>query len=332
MYGLLKNGESMMETTYFSLGSKATFNKALRHFYAVNDAVDEIESKGNIADYINDLLDEEDLHYDQILPIIGSVIKDKFNYSFKSFSVVSDITDFEKIAGVAAKWSALDMVVMYYAPDGKRFVINPKDADSWERARELHRDQLIVIYVKYLKDSNTKIEIEAANTLYDLLRGKDVFINKSFVDPNAIVRVETPAPAQPAAVSPGTAAAPSVAVAKAAPSAKPKRTNITPKYGVQVTNELFHNGNVEAWKKILESYHTKFPELTVHVMFGGEVINDINSLFKWGKVKHGDSIFFQVSGENILGVSKLQKYLFEGASQRYEQFLKLGVGRVLNLF
>lgn len=316
-----------METTYFSLGSKASFNKALRHFYAVNDAVDQVESKSNIADYINDLLDEEDLHFDQILPIIGSVVRDKYNYSYKSFSVVSDITDFEKIAVEASKWSAMDMVVMYFAPDGKRYVINPKDVDSWERARELHRDQLVVIYAKYLKDENNKLEIEAVDTLYDLLRGKDVFINKSFVDRTAIVRVEKRVAAKTAAATP---AADGV---KAAPApAKPKKTNITPKYGVQVTNELFHNGNVEAWKKILESYHAKFPELTVHVMFGGEVINDINSLFKWGKVKHGDSIFFQVSGENILGVSKLQKYLFEGASQRYEQFLKLGVGRVLNLF
>jgi hypothetical protein len=43
-------------------------------------------------------------------------------------------------------------------------------------------------------------------------------------------------------------------------------------------------------------------------------------------------IYFQVSGENIRSVSKLQKYLFEGASQRFEQFLKLGVGKVLKLF
>ncbi len=314
-----------METTYFSLGSKASFNKALRHFFAVNDAVDDIESEGNIADYINGLLDDEDLHADQILPIIGSVIRDKFIYSYKSFSVVNDMTEFEKIAGVASKWSALDIVVLYYAPDGKRYVINPKNADSWERARELHRDQLIVIYAKYLKESNPKIEDEAINTLFDILKGKDVFINKSFIDQNAIVRVETAPSQKPAAAKAADVAIPAV-------SAKPKKTNITPKYGVQVTNELFHNGNVEAWKKILESYHAKFPDLTVHVMFGGEVINDINSLFKWGKVKHGDSIFFQVSGENILGVSKLQKYLFEGASQRYEQFLKLGVGRVLNLF
>jgi len=111
-----------------------------------------------------------------------------------------------------------------------------------------------------------------------------------------------------------------------------KKKTITPKYGVPVSNELFHNGNVEAWKKILESYQVKYPDLAVHIMYENEVINDINSLFKWGKVKHGDSIYFQVSGEEILGVSKLQKYLSEGASPRYGQFLKLGVGRVLNLF
>ena len=64
-----------METTYYSLGSKATFNKALRHFYAVNDAVSEIESTNNIADYLNDLLDDEELNRDQILPIIGAVSK-----------------------------------------------------------------------------------------------------------------------------------------------------------------------------------------------------------------------------------------------------------------
>ncbi|HON17273.1 MAG TPA: hypothetical protein PLA51_12425 [Spirochaetota bacterium] len=306
-----------METTYFSLGSKASFNKALRHFYAVNDAVDEVESKGNVADYINDLLDDEELHPDQILPLVGSVIREKFNYSFKSFSIPSNITEFTKIADETSKWSALDLVVIYFAPDGKRHVINPKNVESWERVRELHRDQLVVIYSKYLKEENKKFELEAIETLFDLIKGKDVSPNKNFIDQSAIVRVETPS-AKPAQAK--------------APAQKPKKINITPKYGVQVTNELFHNGNVEAWKKILESYNAKYPDLTVHVMFGGEVINDINSLFKWGKVKHGDSIFFQVSGENILGVSKLQKYLYEGASPRYEQFLKLGVGRVLNLF
>ena len=96
-----------METTYFSLGSKTSFNKALRHFYSVTDAVSEVEAKSNIADYINDLLDDEELHPDQILPIIGSVVKDKFNYSYSSFGIVNDITEFDKIADDASKWSAL---------------------------------------------------------------------------------------------------------------------------------------------------------------------------------------------------------------------------------
>lgn len=345
-----------METTYYSLGSKTSFNKALRHFYTVNDAVDEIESSGNIADYLNGLLDDEELNRDQILPIIGSVLKDKFNYSYHSFSVKNTITDFQKIADETCKWSALDIVIMYFAPDGGRFTINPKDVDSWERTREIHKDQLLVIYTKNLKDKNVQIENEAAKTLKELISGKDVFINKSFIDPTAVSKKKKAAPqvqskfqmgpetsdssvrfAISATSGSDTESTPTpqpaaAAVPKAPSAGNGKKKTITPKYAVVVSNELFHNGNVEAWKKILESYQVKYPELTVHVMFGNEVINDINSLFKWGKVKHGDSIFFQVSGEEILGVSKLQKYLYEGASQRYTQFLKLGVGRVLNLF
>jgi hypothetical protein len=314
-----------METTYYSLASKSSFNKALRHFFAVNDAVGEIESRSNLADYINDLLDDEELHPDQVLPIIGAVIRDKFEYSYYSYSVPGTVTEFQKINDEVAKWNTLDLLVIYFGPDGKRYVINPKNIDSWERCREIHKDQLLVIYTKFLKDKNKKLEEEATKTFIDLFSGKDVFINKSFIDQTIVNR---PAPVVQA---PKTQAAAGAPVAAQAP-AKAKKVSITPKYGVVVSNELFHNGNVEAWKKILESYEVKYPDLKVHVMFGGEVINDINSLFKWGKVKHGDSIYFQVSGENILGVSKLQKYLYEGASQRYEQFLKLGVGRVLNIF
>lgn len=313
-----------METTYYSLATKSSFNKALRHFYAVNDAVGEIESKSNLADYINDLLDDEEIHPDQVLPLIGAVVRDKFEYSYFSYSVPNNVTEFQKIQDELIKWNALDIIIIYFSPDGKRFVINPKSADSWERCREIHKDQLLVIYTKFLKEKNIKLEEEATKTFIDLFSDKDVFINKSFNDPT-IVNRPAAAPQQPAKTASGAPAA-------AAAPVRTKKISITPKYGVIVSNELFHNGNVEAWKKILESYEVKYPDLKVHVMFGGEVINDINSLFKWGKVKHGDSIYFQVSGENILGVSKLQKYLYEGASQRYEQFLKLGVGRVLNIF
>ncbi|MFP4638430.1 MAG: hypothetical protein ACLFM6_08315, partial [Spirochaetaceae bacterium] len=111
-----------------------------------------------------------------------------------------------------------------------------------------------------------------------------------------------------------------------------KKRRITPKYSVLVTNELFHNGNVEAWKKIIESYKAKYPDLDVLIWYENERINDLNSLFKWGKVKHGTPIMFSVVGEDIKGVSKLQRYLYEGASPRFEAFLKGGVGRTLDLF
>jgi hypothetical protein len=107
---------------------------------------------------------------------------------------------------------------------------------------------------------------------------------------------------------------------------------MTPRYSVQVTNELFHNGNVEAWKKIVESFTTTYSDLDVLIWYDNERINDINALFKWGKVKHGGLIFFSVAGENITDVSKLQRYLFEGASPRFEVFLRGGIGRVLDLF
>ena len=107
---------------------------------------------------------------------------------------------------------------------------------------------------------------------------------------------------------------------------------MTPKYSVQVSNELFHNGNVEAWKNIVESYMTKHPGIEVHIFHDGQKINNINALFKWGRVKHGDVILFSVAGDEISGVAKLQRYLYEGASLRFENYLKKDVNKVLNLF
>jgi len=300
-----------METTYFSLASKNNFNKALRHFFKVNDVVGDLESNMNLADVINSEIDSDDIHADQILPIVGAVIRDKFGYSYRSCNIPATITEFEKIAEETAKWTALDIVIVYFNASGKVVMINPKNPDHWARARELVREQLIVVYVNFRKEENKKLELEAITAIEEMIAGKDVFINKEFID-------ETVAQQKP--------------VKQTQQQAPKKSRNVTPKYAVRVSNELFHNGNVEAWKKIVESYTTKFPDLQVYIYHKGELILDINSLFKWGKVKHSDSIFFQVGGENIRGVSKLQKYLFEGASPRYEQFLKIDMGKVLNLF
>ena len=78
---------------------------------------------------------------------------------------------------------------------------------------------------------------------------------------------------------------------------------ITAKYAVTVSNELFHNGNVEAWVNIVESYKAKYPGLDVHIFFGGKAVENIQGLFKWGMVKHSDAILFSVSGADIQGVA-----------------------------
>ncbi|MFW5795569.1 MAG: hypothetical protein ACOCV0_00060 [Alkalispirochaeta sp.] len=49
-------------------------------------------------------------------------------------------------------------------------------------------------------------------------------------------------------------------------------------------------------------------------------------------MKHGTPIMFSVAGEEIRDVSKLQRYLFEGASPRFEMFLKGGIDQPLELF
>jgi hypothetical protein len=302
-----------MESTYLALASKSNFNKALNHFYKVSGVVDDMDSGRNLADIVNEELDENGIAEDQILPIIGSIIRDKYNYSYDSYNIVEPATEFQKIADETAKWTALDIVIVYYNPGGKICLVNPKNIDHWERVREFATDQLAVIYAKYLKEESPKIEMAAITALEEMLAGKDVFRNKSFMDSSVVYKKPEKRGKQREKPEQG-------------------KGNITPKYAIEVSNELFHNGNVEAWKKIIESYTTAFPGLQVYIYHGGELVNDINSLFKWGKVKHGDSIFFQVAGEDIKGVSKLQKYLYEGASPRFEQFLKIAVGQVLRLF
>ena len=151
---------------------------------------------------------------------------------------------------------------------------------------------------------------------------------------------QAPVTAAPSAVSSGPVAQQQAPAASSAPAqaARPAADSggaakrMTPFYSVPVTNELFHNGNVEAWKKVIQSYQTKYPGLDVYIFYDGERIHDIHALFKWGKVKHGSTILFAVAGENIQDVAKLQRYLMQGASPRFEDFLRFPVNTVLKLF
>ena len=335
-----------METTYFSLATKEKFNKSLNHFFKVNDIIDEIEAEKNLADFIDEELDNKEITKDQILPIVGAVIRDKYNYSFDSFNIPSTIIDFTKIVEETSKWSAIDIVMVYYNPNVEIFLINPRNQSHWAKVGEVTRDQMAVIYAKHLKKNpSKKLEKEAIKAFEEMIAGKDVFANPEFIDQTRTAKrafqhqqqqrqyhyqIQSSDEEKPADENTSAPVVISTPV-KAAPQPAGKQTS-TPKYSVLVTNELFHNGNVESWKKVIESYETTYPNLKISIFYEGELIHDINSLFKWGKVRSQSMIHFQVTGDEIKGVSKLQKYLFEGASPRFEQFLKLAVGKVLNLF
>lgn len=94
------------------------------------------------------------------------------------------------------------------------------------------------------------------------------------------------------------------------------------KYSVTVTNELFHNKNVEGVKNVISSYEKAYDGAVIHVFFEGREVENIDSLFTWGKLPFGAVFFFEV---DFIGVppqlSLLKKSLTGASSSEYEKFL-----------
>ncbi len=298
-----------MDNQLNTLSSRAGLNTALRHFKSVTSYVPQIAKGFNLADLINESLEKKEIDRFQVKSMLSALLIDKFGYRYKSHNLETTIEKAENITNAVSKWGNINLILSYFHPQAGLSIINPKNKISWDSILPITRDELIVIYAGAANDEvDLKILGSVIEDFVGLLYGKTIKTKKQYLG-------EVWEEVKP----------------REAPVQAPKR-RVTPQYSVQVTNELFHNGNVEAWKKIVESYKTKYIDLDVLIWYDNERINDINALFKWGKVKHGGLIFFSVAGENIKDVSKLQRYLFEGASPRFEAFLRGGIGRVLELF
>lgn len=302
-----------MINDYMSLSTRSGFNKSLAHFRLVTGILNQLNGGANLADVIDDLEKRKSVEKSQIAPILNAVLRDRMGYRALSLNLPGEVTDFHKIAETTKDWNRVDTVVAYHHPQLGITLLNPKELSQWEATQDFNREELVVLYAKATEESAAELEQKALEVLRDLLLGRNVKVGKEFHDPSLERKAAPPPPAAPVPKPGG-------------------KVRVTPKYSVQVTNELFHNGNVEAWKNIVESYKAKYPDLEVHIFHDGQKVNNINALFKWGKVKHGDVLLFSVSGEDIKGVAKLQRYLFEGASIRYNNFLKKDVNKVLNLF
>jgi hypothetical protein len=316
------------------LARRAGFNLALRHFRTAQEFAGDVGSGYNLADVLNSALDEEKIEDFQVRPVVNMLLAEKFGYSFQSQNLKERLESVDNLAKVVEGWSNLQVVLVYTDANDGVHLLNPENPVPWEAALPLSKDECIVCYVGSLEDVRPGVLDEAVEDVYTLLYGGKVRNKagyrgsenlKQFIEAEEEDIEDVPAPA-----SLEEAAERAVAPVPAAPSGGSKK--LTAKIAVNVTNELFHNGNVEAWKRIIESYKLKYPSLDVLIWYEGERINDINALFKWGKVKHGVPIMFSVAGDNPTDISKLRKYLFEGASQRFEAFLHGAPGTILHLF
>lgn len=331
------------------LSTRTGFNAAVRHIKGTVSFVESLSNKENFADLLS--TSEEAIGGDRVSVLLRMLLADKLGYKVSSRNLSGTTENLAGLAEEFSSWNAVDLVVAYNHPDMGLVVANPKNAAQLAAFGTLRKRELAVVYSGRFEKGADDLCAQAASLALDLLEGATPKIPQELYKGEFVFKKPKPvkAPSSPKAAKgkvaakakPGrkpAAAAPEAPVkAVAAPApvavAAPKGAmRMTPMYSVVVQNELFHNGNVEAWKRIINSFKAKNPGLEVFIYYEGERIMDINALFKWGKVKHGSSIQFAVAGDEIKDVAKLQRYLNQGASHQFEAFLHGPINTALKLF
>ncbi|MBI3991717.1 MAG: hypothetical protein HY342_00475, partial [Candidatus Lambdaproteobacteria bacterium] len=99
---------------------------------------------------------------------------------------------------------------------------------------------------------------------------------------------------------------------------------VTKPRAIVVTNEEFVYGNIEAWINIIESYRRRHPEHRVSILYEGEPVNNLVSLFKLQRTPGDDSFKLVVTApdKNLKDVPKLYRLLVEGAGPNYQRFIQ----------
>jgi hypothetical protein len=325
------------------LSTRNGFNSAVRYIKKTLSVIGDVGDKANLGDLLHEMADDE-LTGERAALILRMILVDKLGYKAVSVNMASVAEDLPSLAGEFARWNGVDLVVSYRHPDLGLLTANPKSAEALADLGLPRKRELLVVYAgkgSAPADEDCRKAAELAAALFQgrkprvpetLLKGN--FTAKGAVKKEPKTAKKVPAPRVPRSAgktveAPGAAAP---ALSSASPAISRGPVKMTPMYSVTVTNELFHNGNVEAWKRIIASYNARYPELLVYIYYEGERILDINSLFKWGKVKHGSAIQFAVAGAEIKDVAKLQRYLAQGASNRFDAFLRGPVSGVMKLF
>jgi len=328
------------------LSTRSGFNSAVKHIKKTMEIASSAGA-GNLGDIFFEL-DDEELSSGRIGLLLRMLLVDKLGYKTASINLSTTVDDLTVLAKEFGKWNGVDLVAAYFHPEMGLLVANPKVAEELAGFGQLRKRELLVVYAGFQgKETNENCQ-KAADLALTLFEGGKVTVPPDLTKGKFTVKkVSKPKKAQETKSASKTKPAPAKAksgtkraATAAAPTKKPASvqssssgpSKMTPRYAIIVQNELFHNGNVEAWKRIIASYRAAYPDLDVFIYYEKERILDINSLFKWGKVKHGTAIEFAVAGNNIQNVAKLQRYLTQGASPQFEAFLRGPVNTVLKLF
>ena len=341
-----------------NLFSLTGFNDSIKYIKIANIISKFLTAGCNFSDIINILSGK--IKNEHILYFLKIFLVDKFQYQYYSFNLKKDFSEVSMIPDLIGQCNLINTNIVYHDIVLGISCFNPQNSNHWQNV-ELNKDNLISIYANtkpaikpLLKDYFKNIDLFFSGFVTKIsfdeqLSGEYPIVKSVAAAKKAmeIAKKNREAEKEDKQVKATQVAGNQVAGNQVAgdqvgktqnasvtttvhKSSKKKKT--TPKYSIQITNELFHNGNVEAWKNIIESYNVAYPDIELLIFFQGSKVTNVNSLFKWGKVKNGDVILFCLIGEEFKSISKLQRYLFEGASNRFERYLKKDINKTLNLF
>jgi len=318
----------MVKNNYYSLARREDVNIAVRYILAINDIIEECSETKNIADIISEMIEEKRLNEEEVKPILSSLLLDKWSYKVTSLNLLQALRNPESFIEEISKWVGFDIVLGYEHPELGFLAINPKNPSSKIVLETFKKNELLTIYIglqnkgtisdkvttALFKTIISLIENRKATPPKEVLNGKFKYVEKKQGKLSKTKKVKENKEKNKISTS---------------STGQLKMSHLV---SVVVSNELFHNGNVEAWKRVIASYCAKYPNAKVVIFYEGEHIANINTLFKWGKVKHGSSIQFAVISDVHKDLSKLSKYLREGASPRFEAFLHGTPDTILALF
>ncbi len=178
------------------------FNNSLNHFQSVLSIIDNFESYENISDSINEYLDDNTIEQHQVLPIVNSLLADKYSFSFMSYNMKETFTDYKEAADILSAFKGVDIVIGYHNPNIGYIVFNPKKEESWALTGGLKNFELITVYVgDHSGDKNKKTHSAVIKAVINILENKKFKVPPSVMNGKYTVKLPKKAavPKKPAA-------------------------------------------------------------------------------------------------------------------------------------